>query len=538
MGLASLAILMASLVPVSADSGRGPGRGPRGNILRYALHSSKLGSFDPDFGKGSQNHTYADLVFNALWRYLPGDARTMEPDLAAAMPRFKILRGRQIWTVHLRHKVFFHPSPYCPAHELTAEDVAFSLKKAANPKTSVFSGEFRNMDFRVVNSHTLEISLDKSVSPLFFLSSLANWRGGYILSKQAIEKGGYENFLKHPVGTGPFRFSSHVPGEKITLLANAQYFRGRPKLDGVEIHFMPDNEKREAAFRSGEMDVIYGVGTPGWLEKMEKEPDTLVDVFGPGFTGMFHFNTSMTPLGDIRVRKALISAMDRRAFLAASSKRLVSPVYSPMSPMFLPGGMTNERVEELGLAPVCDIGAARKMLDKAGYPNGFDLDTAVSEKRLYRESYRVLKEQLARINVNLKLAVVPHSQYHKMIRDNRNAIVLYFTFRHNADNYLRGFFHSEAIVKTGKRPHTNFSHYTGIDRLLDDVLGLTDPRQQIVLWQQAQIKILSDAVVYPLFDINRLTVRRNYVDYGHPLRSSLSDYPQFTENTRLLRPVP
>ena len=59
---------------------------------------------------------------------------------------------------------------------------------------------------------------------------------------------------------------------------------------------------REAAFRSGQMDVIYGVGDPGWIEQMEKEPKTIVDVFGPGFTGLFHFNTSMKPMADIRVQ--------------------------------------------------------------------------------------------------------------------------------------------------------------------------------------------------------------------------------------------
>ena len=504
-------------------------------ILRYALHSSKIGSLDPDFAKGSQSHTYADMVFNALLRYTPGDARYLEPDLAAEMPTFNIRNGRQVWTIHLRHKVFFHDSPYSTAHELTAEDVVYSLKKAGDSERSSFVGAFRAMTFKILSSHTLEITLDKSISPLFFLPSLANWRGGYILSKRAIEQGGYEHFLKHPVGTGPFQFVSYADGDRLVLKANDRYFRGRPRLDGVEVYFMPDNRAREAAFRAGRMDVIYGVGSPGWLEKMENEPDNRVDVFGPGFTGLFHFNTSAAPLNDIRVRQALVAAMDRPAFMDASSRRLVSEVHAPMSAGFLPGGLTNEKVAELGLTPAFDPEKAVEMLAEAGYPDGFDMDVVVSEKRLYRETYKVLKSQLARVNVRVNLTVVPHSYYHKMIRDNANPVVLYFTFRPNADNYLRGFFHSDAIVKTGRKPHTNFSHYTGIDRLLDDALATVDPRRQVMLWEQAQIKVLADAVVFPLFDINLLSVRRNYVDYGHPLHSSLSDYPQFNENTRLVK---
>ncbi len=535
--LAVLGITIFFLLPVSAQPLMNQGGEGKKNILRYALHSSKMGSLDPDFAKGSQSHTYADMVFNALWRYAPGDSRYMEPDLAAEMPGFQIVNGRQVWTVHLRPNVFFHESPYSPAHELTAEDVVFSLKKAGNSKTSSFSGAFRAMEFKIVNSHTLEITLGNSISPLFFLPSLANWRGGYILSRQAIEKGGYANFLKHPVGTGPFQFESYADDDKLVLRANDRYFRGRPALDGVEVYFMPDNEQRETAFRAGNLDVIYGVGSPGWLEKMEKEPNTIVDVFGPGFTGMFHFNGSVKPLDDTRVRKALVAAMDRNAFMAASSKRLVYPVWSPMSAVFLPGGLTNEKVEQLGLNPAFDPESARKMLAAAGYPEGFDLDMVVSEKRLYRETYEILKSQLGRINVRVKLTVVPHSIYHRMIRENLNPIVLYFTFRPNADNYLRGFFHSDAIVKTGKTPHTNFSHYTGIDRILDDALATIDPKRQVMLWEQAQIKLLSDAVVFPLFDINQLSVRRNSVQYGHPVHSSLSDYPQFTEKTRRVTPA-
>ena len=351
----------------------------------------------------------------------------------------------------------------------------YSLKKAGDPERSAFVGAFRAMQFHIVDSHTLEITLDKSISPLFFLPSLANWRGGYILSKQSIEKYGYDTFLKHPVGTGPFKFESYTAGKKLVLKANDNYFRGKPKLDGVEVHFMPDSMAREAAFYSGKMDVIYGVGSPGWMEKMEKMPNTRVDVFGPGFAGMFHFNTAVKPLEDIRIRQALTSAMDRNAFMSTSSVRLVTPLISPMSSVFLPGGLTNERVRQLSLEPEYDLDAGRTLLAAAGYPNGFDMDMAVSEKRLYRQNYTVLKSQLARINVRVNLNVVPHSQYHKMIRENKNPMVLYFTFRPNADNYLRGFFHSDSIVVTGKKPHTNFCHYTGIDKLLDDALGTVDP---------------------------------------------------------------
>lgn len=92
---------------------------------------------------------------------------------------------------------------------------------------------------------------------------------------------------------------------------------------------------------------------------------------------------------------------------------------------------------------------------------------------------------------------------------------------------------SISIIVSGKTPQTNFSHYAGIDHILDDALESISPQRQISMWQQAQIKLLNDVAIYPLFDINQLYVRKNYVDYHHILISSQVDSPQFTENTRL-----
>ncbi len=136
------------------------------------------------------------------------------------------------------------------------------MKKLGNSDVSTVAGEYVDMSFEKIDDHTLEIILEKSVSPLFFLPKIANHRGGQIVSQKAIQAGGYEGFIAHPVGTGPFMFQEYVPKEKCVLTAHAGYFRGTPKLAGVEMYFIPDNDTREAAFKTGEMDLILGVGKP------------------------------------------------------------------------------------------------------------------------------------------------------------------------------------------------------------------------------------------------------------------------------------
>ncbi|MCP4020829.1 MAG: hypothetical protein GY729_03205 [Desulfobacteraceae bacterium] len=503
------------------------------NILRFAVHTSKIGSFDPHFAKGSQDFTVADMIFNGLLRYVPGKAPMLEPDIALKIPEFKIENGKQIWTIHLRKGIMFHPGPKTVAYELTSDDVIFSLQKAADPKRSSYANEYTGMEYKKINDYTLEIIVSKPVSPLFFLPKITNCRSGSIFSKKAIEALGYENYKEHPIGTGPFMFESYQPGEKLILKANDSYFRGKPLVSGVHIHFIPDDKKREAAFKNGTLDASIGVGEPGWIEMIEKEPKTIIDVFSVDYIGLFHFNTSTKPMDDIRVRKAICHALDRDAFLSTTSKRLVKKVYAPMPSGFLPGGIDNDKVQKLGLFFERDLAKAKKLLAQAGYANGFSLNLISSEKRVYRKSYQILKRQLSQIGIEINLTIVTHSKMHKLVRQNANPIVLYFTFRPDPNSYLREFFHSDSIVGSGKKPRTNFSHYTKADKLLDDARYEIDPLKQVNLWHQAQIKILNDHMVYPLFLINQICVRRDYVDYGHELVTTLTGYPQFTEKVRL-----
>jgi peptide/nickel transport system substrate-binding protein len=517
-------------------SGRGDAKTLPGRVLKFAVHTSSLGSLDPHMVRGSEDYTYVDVVFNSLIRYVPGDLARLEPDIADSIPTFVLRNGRQVWTVHLKKGVFFHPGPATPAYALTADDVIFSLEKMADPDFSSASGEYAGMTFKKLDDHTLEIILDKPVSPLFFLPKIANHRGGAIVSRKAFQAGGYEGFMAHPVGTGPFMFQRYEPNQVCVFKAHERYFRGTPKLAGVEMYFIPDNDTREAAFRNGDMDLVLGVGEPGWIERMEQVPKSVVDVFGPGYTGLFHFNASIEPLNDIRVREAISLALDRNDFMAASSPKLVSPVMAPMSAAFLPGGMTNEKIITLGLNFEKNIEKARKLMAEAGLANGFDMTLYGSEKRLFQTAYEILQRSLKEIDIRVNLKIVTHTEYHQIIRKNLNPIVLYFTLRPNADIYLRGYFHSDGIVMSGRSPYTNFSHCTSVDCLLETALREMDPKKQIRLWEQAQIKILHEVWVYPLLDIKYCVARKSDLDYGHDLFNTLAGYPQFDERTAFVSP--
>ncbi len=252
-----------------------------------------------------------------------------------------------------------------------------------------------------------------------------------------------------------------------------------------------------------------------------------------GEVATIHFNTRIKPLDDIRVRQAIAFCLSRQAFLDTTSPQFTGGIYSPVPEQFLPGGLSLENLRTLVLEYPQNLDKSRRLLKEAGLADGFTLNLVSSEKRIYRNLYNALKKQLAKINITCNIKIVPHSDMHKQIRKNPKPIVIYPAWRPNADAYLSQFFHSDSIIITGKKPDTNFSHYDKIDKLVEAARLKVDPEKQINLWEQAQIRILYDMAAYPVMFTKQLYVRKKYVDYGHPLVSTMALYPQFTEKTNL-----
>jgi peptide/nickel transport system substrate-binding protein len=526
--------LPATLMEESDEAVSENREGPiESGVLRFGMHVSEMGKMDPHFAAGSQSRALADMVFNGLLRYQPGNAPTIEPDLAESMPEFKMAEGRQVWVFHLRKGVLFHPSSLTNAYELTAEDVVYSLRKSADKRFCAYAGEYAGMTFQSIDPYTVQVTLEQPLSPTLFFPKFTNYAGGFIVSKQAVERMGHEGFNRHPVGTGPFMFKEHVPGEKLIIVSHEAYFRGKPRLDGVELHFLQNIDQREARFINGNLDVIAVSGKRGWIEKMEHTPGVVVETHGVGEVFTLYFNTQMAPLNDVRVRRAMAYALDREEFKNTTSLHLVRDVYSPVPADFMPGGFTKAEVETLGLAYTRDIDRARLLMVEAGYPNGFSLEMVSSEKRIYRRVYEVLKKQLSLINIDCRITVESHANMHRLIRKTPKAVVVYAAWRPNADAYLTRFFHSDSIVVTGKKRDTNFAHYKKVDKLIEDARLEINPVKQLNLWGQAQVMIMSDMAAYPVMYTNQGYVRKTYVDYGHRLLSTMALYPQFTEKTRL-----
>jgi peptide/nickel transport system substrate-binding protein len=501
--------------------------------LRFGTNSADLATLDPHYASGTQDRTVVDMIFNGLVRFKPGDASVIEPDLATAVPEPAMEGGKQTWTFTLRDGVMCHPWQGGEAYALTADDVVYSLQKSANPDTSGYAPDYAGMTVAKVDDKTVKITMDSPLSPTLFLPKVANYNGGFIVCSKAVEALGLDGFKTQPVGTGPFVFSSYTPQTSVTLTANDKYFRGAPKLGGVEVRYMPDASSRELALQSGELDAASGLNEAQWVDRINAEGTLKADVFGPGEVAFVNLNVDNEYLSKPQVRQAIAYAIDREEHQALYGSPVSEIVYSVVPAALMPGGLTQEQAAAAGVDFPHDVEKAKQLLADAGYPDGFQMTLVTSEMPAYRANYEVLQAELAEIGIDIELQVVDHATMHSRIREDVNPIVIYVAFRPNADVYLTQFFYSPSTVVTGEAPVTNFSHYSAIDDLILQARAETDPTAQEELWRQANTQILTDVAAVPLQYQNQVYTRTPKVDYGHELVSVLALYPGIDETTAI-----
>lgn len=497
--------------------------------LRVAYDIGDISGMEPHRASSHLERGIASLVFNGLVRLPAGDANiaSVEPDLAT---EWSVSEDGRVWTFKLRDDVKFHPWGDSPAQPLTAEDVVFSFANAADASQSAYSGEYSGFTFTAIDDHTVRIETPEPMSETLMLAKLMNYGGGFIISKAAFEGLG-DGFAQHPVGTGPFMFRQLAPKSAAFFTANPDYFRGAPKLPGVEVLFMPDLSARGIGLRTGELDIITGSSETSWVNLMRGYPNVEVDVFGPGSASILYLNTARAPLDNLKVRQALAHALDRDALVAAIGPETATPIYAPFPGEYLPGGLTLEEVRQQQLDYPHDIERAKALLAEAGYPDGITLEVIHTELPVMLRPMETVQAQLREAGINVDLRVVDHPTYHAMSRDDASQIVHYMAWRPNADNFLSKFYHSEADITTGAKKDTNFSHYAAVDALVEEARTETDAAKQADLWREASVKILQDLPAIPVFQGRAAFARNEVVDLGYDLQSNIGFYVPITELT-------
>ena len=488
--------------------------------LAVATSQTDAGKLDPHQASAGADKGILNWVFNALVRIKPGQASPefIEPDLAESWSSNP--KGTE-WTFKIRSGVQCHGN----YGEFTAEDAAFSLKRAATKETSAFAGDFASIDkVEALDKNTLKITLKDPIPSL--LGLVSNYHGGLMVCRKAATELG-DGFGKKPIGTGPFAFVEYQPQQFVKLMAHKAYFRGAPQLETITYRYIPSDATRDLAFRSGEVDMMFGRQTNQWVERTKEVPGAVVVAMEPAELNAIYLNMKSKPLDDIRVRQAIAHAVNRKAMVQFTGDKVAREAIS-----VVPNG--NLGVAEAGLYPY-DPAKAKALLREAGYPNGIKLKVVQSTLPVLLRIMEPLQAQLRESGIDLDIEPVDHPTYHANIRKDLSQVTLYQAARFPvADVYLTQFFHSRSAVLQ-PTAITNFAHCSVADEDIEAARSEPDATKQKALWKAAQEKIVKDVCAVPFSEQLVMWAWKDTLDLGYEMKGSLNLMPHITEKARFTK---
>ena len=355
----------------------------RGGTLTIGADADPIG-LDATTVTAYSSYDFTALLYTGLLRW--NAEMKVEPDLATGF----LNPNETTYIFRLRQGVKFHNG-----QAFSAEDVKYTFDRIADPATAspsatLFSGI---KAVTVIDAHTVKFEL-KAPSATF-LSYLATNPNGCIVPK------GVSDLKTKPVGTGPFSFVSYEPNQQFTLKANPDYYEDKqPYLDTVVFKFFKDQASISSALRSKAIDMTWFKDPKVSAQIVKSSPDL---VSAPGKTSRTFpvwMNMKAKPFSDVRVRRAMSLASDRKAcvqtVLGGSGK------VGAMVPESQVGGY-----DGVGPMPYYkhDVAAAKKLLAEAGYPNGLDLGDyiVVAANPLDVQCAQVLQQQWAAAGIKCNI---------------------------------------------------------------------------------------------------------------------------------------
>ena len=380
----------------------------RAENLAIAVASEPT-SIDPHFHNLGPNNDIAAHIFDRLINQGPN--QELLPGLAVSWGPV----GETTWEFKLREGVTFHDgTPF------TADDVVFTMGRAGNVPDSPSSfGTYVNSirEVEVIDDHTVHIHTHEVHALLANdLSTVA------ILSRKHGEGAttAQYNSGEVTVGTGPYRFVEYVPGERIVLEANTDYWGDAPQWEQVTFRPITSDPARVAALLSGDVDVIDGVPTTD-IATLEANDNVSLSQGVSNRVIYLHIDSDRevtphvtakdgseipNPFRNVRVRKAISHAINREAIV----ERIMEGVAIPAGQL-LPEGFfgVSENIE----VPEYDPELARELLAEAGYPDGFKLTVHGPNDRYINDAeiLQAIAQMLSRIGIETSVDTMPRSVY-------------------------------------------------------------------------------------------------------------------------------
>jgi dipeptide transport system substrate-binding protein len=404
-----------------------------------------------------------------------------------------------VYTFHLRHGVKWQSNAnFKPTRDFNADDVIFAIDrqwKQDNPYFKVTSSNhsyFNDMGMpkllksvEKVDDYTVKITLNMPEAP--FLSDLAMEYAG-IQSKEyadfMLKAGTPEKIDQEPIGSGPFMLVQYQKDAIIRYKAFPQFWGGKAAIDDLIFAITPDASVRWAKLQKNECQVMP-YPNPADLDAIRKDPNVTV-LEQPGLNiGYLAYNTTKKPFTDVRVRKAINMAINKKAIIDAVFLSTGIPAINPIPPTMW---SYNTSIKDDPYDPA----AAKKLLAEAGYPDGFETDLwAMPVQRPYNPNAKRIAElmqaDLAKIGVKAEIKSYEWGEYRKRAQagEHQMAQLGWTGDNGDPDNFLNTLLGCDS-AKTNGSNIAKFC-YQPFEDLVQKAKHVSDQAERTKLYEQAQV---------------------------------------------------
>ncbi|MEY2619606.1 MAG: hypothetical protein RL522_2608 [Pseudomonadota bacterium] len=306
------------------------------------------------------------------------------------------------YTFRLRKGVKFHNG-----EPFNAETARFSFVRAgADKSTNKDKRTFATMEVvRAVDDNTLVI-VNKELDPDFlFLMGQA--------TAIMVEPKSADTNATRPVGTGPYTLDNWVKGSSVSLKKWPEYRNAAAiKLGRASFRFISDPAAQVAALMAGDIDAFPRV-TPRSVAQFNGNAKFQVLVSGSRAKTILAMNNKKKPLDDVRVRRAIAAAIDRKAVIQGAGDGYGAPIgshYVPSAPGY---------VDTTGMNPY-NPDKARALLKEAGITTPLELTITLPPPPYARQGGEVIAAMLAKVGINAKLQNVEWAQWLSGTFTNKN----------------------------------------------------------------------------------------------------------------------
>lgn len=467
-------------------------------------------SVDPHGSNDSPSEKIREHIFEGL--VTQDDNLEIVPELAESWEQIDDLT----WHFSLRDDVTFQDGS-----AFNAEVVKANLERLLDPSrgsTRAFVLEMIE-EVNVIDDYTVEIITEYPFQPL--LGHLTHGAGDMISKESidedyqsALEEAGLDLSLdeyyelrdsrgeehadiaeqlseytgtvieQNPVGTGYLKFDSRSPGESTTLVRHDDYWDGDVNISDLTLKVVPEVGSRVAEIETGDSDVIADI-PPSDRERVESGDVTVTetDSVALEYIGM---NTRNEYLQDKRVRQALAHAFNKQEVIEGIYDNAGIEAVSPLAPNVFGFDDTLE-------SPEYDLDEARRLLEEAGYEDGFSLTMYVNDDNPQRVDTALwFQESLQEIGIELEVVQLEWGTFLETTGEGEHDLYImsWGNSTGDPDNAITPLFHTDRLGSPGNRA---FFENEDVDRLLEEGREEADEDARAEIYSEVQNILIDEA---------------------------------------------